>query len=137
MPEPIDTGLMLESGEVAYWSIASTWMQTRVHTHGYAGGSVSVPTGISGVRFRFGGYSPVRSEEITPLSSGLLIVTNTRLVFSGSTRNTKSDLKKISDAHVYSDCVRIDKFTGKPDYFSMTAPEARWVVLLIEKLRGA
>lgn len=136
MPNPIPADLMLAPDETAYFRVQSTWHQTRVHNHGYGGASVSVPTGIKGVRFRFGQYTPIRSEELTALASGRLYLTTKRLLFDGDLRNTKIELKKIADAHIYSDCLKIEKYTGKPDYFSMTPPEARLVVLLIEKLRA-
>jgi hypothetical protein len=131
LPSQIQTDLMLESGETAYYCVGSAWLQSRVHSQGYAGASVSVPTGISGVRLRFGRYSPVRSEEITPLASGTLWVTSKRLIFQGDRRNTQIEHRKIIDAHVYSDSLRVEKATGKPDYFSMDGPRARYIMALI------
>jgi hypothetical protein len=46
------------------------------------------------VRFCFGGYTPIKSEEMTPLSGGLLYVTSKRLLFNGESRNTTITLKK-------------------------------------------
>jgi|SRR5579884_716942 len=135
LPDPIQTGLMLDRDETAYFSIYTTWHQTRVHTKGYSGTSVSVPTGIPGVRFRFGGYSPMRSEDITPLSSGTLYVTSERLLFNGDSRNTAIPLKKIVDGHVFSDSLRVEKSTGKPDFFSMNAAQARYVLSLVGALK--
>ena len=136
MPPAISADWMLDADERAYYCIASTWHQTRVRNHGYAGASFSVPTGMRGVRLRFGQYSPVRSEEVTPLASGTLWVTSKRLVFQGDTRNTKVDHKKIIDTHIYSDSLRVDKATGKPDYFSMSAAEARYISSLIGALKS-
>jgi len=135
LPLPVDVGLMLDSTEVCYYSIPTTWHQSRVHTRGYSGTSVSIPSGIHGVRFRLGGYTPMRSEEMTPLSDGTLCVTSKRLLFSGQSRNTTITLKKIVGGHVFSDSVRIDKSTGKPDMFSMDAPHARYILSLIDVLR--
>jgi hypothetical protein len=100
-----------------------------------AGTSVSFPTGIRGVRFRFGGYTPIKSEEITPLSAGVLYVTLERLLFNGETRNTSIKLNKILDCNIFSDCVRVEKSTGKPDSFAMNAPEARYILALIGVLK--
>jgi hypothetical protein len=135
LPAPISTSLMLNGNEVAYFSIPTTWHQTRVTTKGYSGSSFSVPTGIKGVRFRFGGYTPVKSEELKPLASGTLFVTSQRLLFNGDSRNTSVALKKIVDGHIFTDSVKIEKSTGKPDYFSMNAAEARHVLALIGALR--
>jgi DNA-directed RNA polymerase subunit RPC12/RpoP len=136
LPSPIDTGLMLSEGEVAYFTIETTWHQARVHTRGYSGVSVSVPTGVKGVRFRFGGYTPNRTEELTPLSSGTLYITSDRLLFNGDTRNTTIPLKKIVDGHVFADALKVEKGTGKPDFFSMTAPYARYVLSLVGALKS-
>ncbi len=108
--------VMLDANEEAYFCVSSIWHQTRVHRHGYSGTSFSVPTGIKVVRFRFGQYSPIRSEELTPLANGTLYCTTKRLLFHGDSRNTKVDLKKIVDAHIFSDSLKIEKATGKPDY---------------------
>ena len=135
MPEPVQTGLMMNTGEVAYYSIRTTWKQVRVRTQGYSGTSVSLPTGIKGVRFRFGGYSPIKTEEITPLSTGTLYVTSERLLFNGDTRNTTIALKKVIDGHIFLDALKIEKSTGKPDYFAMNAAEARYVLALIGALK--
>jgi hypothetical protein len=72
---------------------------------------------------------------MTPLSSGTLYVTSKRLLFNGESRNTTIALKKIVGGHMFSDCMRIEKSTGKPDLFSMDAPRARYVLSLIGVLR--
>ena len=135
LPPPISTDLMLKSEEVAYHSIQTTWHQTRVRSRGYSGTSVSIPSGIKGVRFRFGGYTPIRSEEMTPLSDGILYVTSERLLFNGDARNTTINLSKIVDCHVFSDSLRIEKSAGKPDLFSMNAPQARYILALVSALK--
>lgn len=135
LPTPVSVDLMLDENEVCYYSLATTWHQSRVHNRGYSGTSVSVPTGVTGVRFRFGGYTPNKVEEMTPLSRGTLYVTSKRLLFNGEARNTAIGLQKIVNGHMYSDCVKIEKSTGKPDLFSMNAAEARCVLSLIGALK--
>jgi hypothetical protein len=135
LPSPITTELMLGVNESAYYFTATTWHQSRVSNRGYSGTSVSIPSGISGVRFRFGGYTPIKSEEMTPLSTGLLYVTSKRLLFNGDSRNSTINLTKIVDGHVYADSVRIEKSTGKPDLFSMSPVQGRYILGLIGKLK--
>lgn len=135
LPEPIMADVMLDKNEVAYFCVSSTWQQTRVHRHGYGGTSISLPSGIKGIRFRFGQYSPIRTEEITPLANGTLYCTTKRLLFHGDSRNTKVELKKIVDAHIFSDALKVEKATGKPDYFSMDAAQARFFTALIGRFR--
>jgi hypothetical protein len=82
-----------------------------------------------------GGYTPVRAEQLMALSAGTLFVTSKRLLFSGESRNTTITLTKIVDGHVYSDCVRIEKSSGKPDLFSMNTAQARFVLSLVGFLK--
>ncbi|HWX22409.1 MAG TPA: hypothetical protein VN578_21115 [Candidatus Binatia bacterium] len=135
LPPPIVTSLMLGEKETAYYAVITTWHQTRVHTHGYSGSSVSIPTGIKGVSFGFGQYTPIKTEDLTPLSVGTLYVTSARLLFEGETRNTSITFKRIVDCHIYADALRVEKGTGKPDYFPMTPPQARYIVALIGALK--
>jgi hypothetical protein len=136
LPPPVHTDLMLKPKEFAYHSIHTTWHQTRVKNRGYSGTSVSIPSGIKGVRFRFGGYTPIRSEEMTPLANGILYVTSERLLFNGDARNTTIALNKVVDCHVYSDSLKVEKSTGKPDLFSMNAAQARYILALVGVLKG-
>lgn len=135
LPRPLKADLMLNSGEVAYWKTSSVWSETRVHSHGYVGASVSLPTGIKHVRLRFGGYTPIKSEELTELSRGKLYVTSERLLFNGDKRNTTIPLKKIVDGHIFSDALKVEKSTGQPDYFTMRATEAHFLLYLIGVLK--
>lgn len=135
LPPPVAADVMLDAKEVAYFSIPTAWHQTRVRNRGYAGTSVSVPTGIKGVRFRFGNYTPMRSEELTALSNGMLYVTSKRLLFAGDARSTNIGFKKIIDGEVFSDAVKIEKTTGKPDFFMMDAARARFILSLIGVLK--
>ena len=122
---------MLDSGETAVFELQTSWNQTRVQRKGYAGASVSIPSGIKGVRFRFGNYQPITSQEITELDRGLLVVTNKRLFFKGNTRNTNVPYSKIIDATIFTDSLKIDKQTGKDDWFTMNAAEARYISSII------
>jgi hypothetical protein len=135
LPPPIPVDIFLDANEMCYYTIPTTWHQSRVQTRGYSGSSISLPTGVRGVRFRFGGYTPVRAEQVTALSAGTLFVTSKRLLFSGDARSTTIGLKKIVDGHVYSDCVKIEKNTGKPDFFSMNVAQARFILSLVGALK--
>jgi hypothetical protein len=135
MPQAMQTDLLLNANELAYYYLATTWQQIRVRNRGYSGASVSVPTGIKGVRFRFGGYTPIKTEEITPLANGTLYVTSQRLLFKGDSRSTTISLKKVIDGNIFTDALKVEKSTGKADYFSMNAGEARYILALIGALK--
>jgi hypothetical protein len=74
---------------------------------------------------------------MTPLASGTLYVTSKRLLFKGDSRNTTVSLKKIVDCHVFSDSLKVEKNTGKPDLFSMNAAQARYILALVGVLKEA
>lgn len=135
-PRPVSCDLMLESREAAYFCTSSTWHQIRVQNKGYVGASVSVPTGIKGVRFRFGRYNPVRSEALTPLANGTLWVTSKRLIFHGDARSTKVEHKRIIDLEVFSDALKVEKSSGRPDYFTTDPAQARYCAALIGWLKA-
>jgi len=136
MPSEINSGLMLDTNEVVYYGVGSTWQQSRVRSNGYVGSSVSIASGIRGVRFRFGHYTPMRSEELTPLAAGTLWVTSKRLLFQGDRRNTKVEHKKVVDTEIFLDALKIEKATGKPDYFLMSPEKARYITALIGALKA-
>ena len=135
LPPPVSVDLFLDANETCYYTTPTTWHQSRVQTLGYSGSSISLPTGVRGVRFRFGGFTPVRAEQLMALSAGTLFVTSKRLLFNGDSRNTSITLTKVVDGHVYSDCVRIEKGSGKPDLFSMNTAQARFVLSIIGVLK--
>lgn len=106
LPEPIPTGLMLNSGEEAYYSIPTSWRQINL-----------------------------QSAELATLSQGVLYVTSERLLFCGNLKNVSITLKNILDCQFYSDALKVDKNTGKPEVFSMTSVEARYILALIRALK--
>ena len=135
IPEPIAVDAMLDAAESAYFSVLTTWHQMRVANRGYSGISVSVPTGIKRVRFRVGNYSPIRTEDLTPLSDGILFVTTKRLLFKGQMRSTTINLNKIIDCEVFRDGIKIEKETGKVDFFGMQLRDALYVRALISAIK--
>jgi DNA-directed RNA polymerase subunit RPC12/RpoP len=135
IPEPIAVDAMLDASGSAYYSVTTTWHQMRATNRGYFGVSVSMPTGIKGVRFRVGNYSPIKTEDLTPLSDGSLFVTSKRLLFKGQMRSTTINLKKIIDCEVFRDGIKIEKETGKPDFFGMQLRDALYIRALISGLK--
>jgi hypothetical protein len=136
LPPPLASApFMTEPGEVVYLQSAATWAQLRVQRKGYSGVSASVPTGIRGVRLRYGTISPISREELTPLASGTLYVTDVRLFFDGDRRNTATKLAKITDFTVYRDGLEVEKATGRSDVYYMDALRARFIEALVRALR--
>jgi hypothetical protein len=88
------------------------------------------------VRFRFGSYTPIQTEQLTCLSAGTLLVTSARLLFQGDSRNISITMGRIVDCEIFSDALRIEKSSGKPDFFTMNPLCARHIVALIGALKG-
>ncbi len=128
--------LMLDRGEVLYFSTPSGWGQLRSKTSGYTGISVSIPTGIRGVKFRLGKLTPIRTEELTLLAQGVLHVTSKRLLFNGDRRNTTITFGRIVGTSLFRDAVEVEKSTGRSDCFFMTAFHVRYVSAVVQFLKS-
>lgn len=134
--EPISSGdLMVDAGESVYYALGTDWAQLRSRTKGHSGMSMSIPAGIRGVRFRIGQTTPIRSEELTVLASGMLYVTSKRLVFNGDRRNTNVTFRRMLGTAVFRDAIEIEKTTGRSDYFYMAAIHARYISALVGVLK--
>ena len=57
------------------------------------------------------------------------------LLFKGQMRSTTINLKKIIDCEVFRDGIKIEKDTGKPDFFGMKLPDALYIHALISALK--
>ncbi len=128
--------LMLDPGELLYFSTPSGWGQLRSKTSAYGGMSISLRTGIRGVRFRLGQLTPLRTEELTLLAQGVLHITSKRLLFNGDRRNTTVSFGRIVGTSLFSDAVEIEKSTGRSDYFFMTALHGRYVSAVVQFLKS-
>src|SRR5437660_6428248 len=95
--QAVTVDVFLEAKEACYYTIPTTWHQSRVQTRGYSGTSISLPTGVRGVRFRFGGFPPVGAERLMALSAGPRFVTSKRFLFNGGSRKTSITLPKVVD----------------------------------------
>ena len=72
----------------------------------------------------------IRRRRLKPAPSS-----RKKLGTNGDSRNTTISLQKIVDGHVFSDCVKVEKSTGKPDLFTMNAAQARFVLSLVGVLK--
>lgn len=131
----LNAPFLTEPGESVYFQMPTTWAQLRVQRKGYAGTSVSIPTGIRGIRFRFGDVRPITTEKLTPLATGTLFVTNRRLFFDGDKRNTSTKLGRITDLELFRDALEVDKSTGRSDVYLMDALRARFISGIVRGLR--
>lgn len=109
LPPPVYTAFDFGPTERAYFVIRTSWHQER---------------------------SQNRVAQVTPLASGLLYITSKRVFFDGQNRNCSIHFGKILQAGSYRDCLKIEKSTGKDDYFPMAIPGSRFCAALIRALGG-
>lgn len=124
---------MLDEAESAFMTTNSTWCQLRSVRKGYAGGSVGFRV-AKGVRLSFGQAVPITSEELKPLSSGTLFITDKRLLFQGDFKATSVLLGHITNLETFRDGLMVHKNRGNSDFFQMSAFHAAYSESLIRCL---
>ena len=131
--QPVESPLVLKSGEQAFLSVPATLARLVTRTH-YVGGSsgFSFPIGHTGIRYRVGAFrgEPVHQQALTKLDAGTFVLTNQRVAYVGQTKSTGVALAKIMHVEVYDDGLSIAR-EGKedPDWYLMPNPK-RAVFLL-------
>lgn len=107
----------LQRGEQCHASASATWyeMRTRTERVNYGGPVVSIPI-CKGVRYRVGSVhvEPIRHDVLTAVDTGTLYVTNKRVIFDGSRRNTSIRFSSLLSYTPYVDGVKLEKSSGKP-----------------------
>lgn len=141
--QPVDSPLVLKSGEQAYLSVPATLARMVTRTH-FVGGSsgLSFPIGHTGIRYRVGAFrgEPVRQESLTKLDAGIFVLTNQRIAYLGPKKATSVPLPKVMHVEVYNDGLSIAR-EGKenPDFYLMANPKfavflLNWVLAKQTKL---
>jgi hypothetical protein len=136
LPNPTECSLMLNNNEDCFFELNTGWVQACIQNKGYTGASFSMPTGIKGLRFKIGNYQPIKSDELTLLDEGVLVVTNKALRFVGSQRSQSISYSKITNLTIYSNCLKIDKSAGKPDFFQMNAVQSKLISAIVELIKN-
>ena len=116
----INAAITLQRDETCHASLDCTHNEIRKQTtsYRYSGPTASVKI-IGPIRWRFGQVSVnrVSRDVMTQLDSGTLYVTNKRLLFDGAQNSKSIALKKIIRFTVFSDGIKIEKDTGRDQYF--------------------
>jgi hypothetical protein len=122
----------LQRGEVCHYYTATELNEMRTETvrTNYAGPSARIRI-MKGVYYRIGS---VRTERVTrevlrPVDSGTLYVTNKRLIFDGSRKNSTIRLSNILAITPYAGAVEVEKTTGRNPLFMVDDPE--WLSILL------
>ena len=115
--------LNLQKNETCYFSESVDWYEQRTITHrvDYAG-TVGRVTIMKGVSFRVGSISAQRitSDEWKLIDSGQIYLTNKRIIFMGSKKNSSIKLDKVLSFTPYSDGIQINKDTGRSPLMKLT-----------------
>jgi len=124
LPE-VESSIFLRKNETAHFQTQCELHEERTkkeYVGGYSGFSFRVAKGVS---WRVGGFKgrPVEKQVLTHIDSGLLVVTNKRLVFSGDRKSFSVPYRKLIDLEVFNDAIKLNR-EGKSrrEYFMMDEP---------------
>lgn len=116
----IRPAITLQRAEKCHAMMACTHNEIRQQTQSYrySGPTASIRI-MKGVRWRIGqvAVQRVTRDVMTQLDSGTLYVTSKRLLFDGAKRNTSISFSKIVGFTVFSDGLKVEKDTGRDQYF--------------------
>jgi hypothetical protein len=102
----------LRPGEEPVWLFGDVGLLGERHHRSYAGVSSGMSFRIaSGVYYRVGAFrgEPIDTANIEKIDSGALLVTPTRLIFSGQLRSSVIDLRKVATFQPFDDGIGIAK----------------------------
>ena len=116
----LQTNLLLKKNEVCHYQGYFDLMEQKSKTS-YVGGSRGVSFRIAkGVSYRVGAFKGDRITEVYNdiTDTGILCITNQRIIFSGNIKNITYSLKKIVNMVTYKDGIQFQKENEtKPKYF--------------------
>jgi hypothetical protein len=112
----------LQSREVVLWAFPKTRLYERITKRKITGGSMGASIRImKGVYWRIGAFQgvPVSWDETHHTDTGLLILTNKNILFSGPIRNQRISYSKLATIEPHRDAIEIqrDATTAKPQIF--------------------
>jgi hypothetical protein len=115
-PPAIPVDISLQKGEEAYFTTLARWAELRTKTVriNYSGVTASIRI-VKGLRWRVGTIVPQRitQEQLTVLNSGILYITNKRVILRGKNKNMAVRLDALLGIRVFSDGIQLDKATGR------------------------
>lgn len=111
-----EVSIYLQQSERCYYTCNAEWFENRTVTKriNYGGPTARIKI-MKGIYYKAGsmGVQRVTSEELQLIDHGQVYITNKRLIFFGSKKNTNIQLSKILSLNPYSDAVGIEKDTGR------------------------
>lgn len=128
----VEAPFALRRGEVCHFGAPAQWHELRTRTvrTDYAGpvGSIRI---AKGVRFRVGSVSTTRltRTELTPIDTGRIFFTSSRVVFLGGLGNKTIAYSTLLGLELFSDALRLEKASGKSPYLFLDDLELAAVTL--------
>lgn len=127
-------GINLKRNEHAYalMSVKVLQQKTEVQTiRGYAGSRVK----IGNVPVYFGGSAPkkIEKEVIKTVGEGKLVVTNTRILLTGTKINYSIWYEKVHELDLYRDAVQIN-YEGRYGGRFYSVPEPRKLYIMVQSM---
>jgi hypothetical protein len=110
LPEVTSPHILAKKGEIVHYECTANLMKevaVRQYQGGYSG--FSFPIGKTGVRYRVGatkGHSVQVGTQMQVADSGLLSVTNKRVVYAGSRKTVDMPYSKLINLTAYSDGIQ-------------------------------
>jgi len=118
-----EVSINLQKNECCYFTSNADWLENRTVTNriNYAGPTIRIKI-MKGVYYRAGsmGVQKITSEQLQIIDSGLVFLTNKRIIFVGNKKNSNIQLSKILSVNPYSDGVGIEKESGKSPIFRLS-----------------
>jgi hypothetical protein len=135
---PITVDISLQKNEECYFTTSVRWHELRTETtrYNYGGPTASIKI-MKGVYYRVGSVNvqPIKRDILRQIDLGTLYLTNKRIIFVGSKKNSNIRLDKVLFFTPYSDGIEIGKDTGKSPFLSFTNNLDIFGILLSRLLR--
>ena len=131
----VPVSIALQKKETCHFMGPTTLFEMRTETQrvNYGGTTARIKI-MKGVYYRVGSVNVQRitREVLKQIDTGTLYVTNKRIIFDGSRKNSTIRLSGVFSISPYSDAVEIEKSSGRNPYFAVADPE--WLSVLLSSL---
>jgi ankyrin repeat protein len=132
LPVITDPPVILKQGETAHFVSPVSVLEQKTETttyRGYAGMRLK----LGSVPFYLGGSAPtkVSKEVLAPIGEGHIIITNKRVILTGTKINYSTSLDKITHCTIYTDSIQIlweGRYGGR--FYKMDDPRPAALVLM-------
>jgi Chloroplast envelope transporter len=136
----ITAPIALQKGEVCHLATQTAWHELRTRTVrvNYSGTTSRIRI-TKGLSFRVGSVTPQRvtRDEITPIDSGTVYVTNKRIIFDGQKKNATIRYGALLGIEVFSDAIKLEKATGRSPYLLLSGDIEIAAAIISEALARA